>query len=91
MKNPVDEIMRAAQEFADERVMAVRGAASEESVYSAFVALRGVAESVHATVNDLHAHIAELERDKVRAIAENQKLARQLREVRPLISYGGSY
>ena len=37
LKNLVDGIMIAAQEFADARVMAVRGVASEESVYSAFV------------------------------------------------------
>ena len=107
MKNLVDGIMIAAQEFADARVMAVRGVASEESVYSAFVALRGVAESAQAEIDRItecgRAHIRrsaefEAQRDdarqraeNIRAIAENQRLASQIRKLRPLISYGGTY
>ena len=144
MKNLVDDIMIAAQEFADARVMAVRGVASEESVYSAFVALRGAvesaqvemdritecgrahihrsaefeaqrddarqrAENIRATmaaeleyeirrtrsletaVFDLTARVNELERENAHATAENQRLAGQLRKLRPLINYGGTY
>ena len=144
MENLVDGIMIAAQEFADARVMAARGVASEEGVYSAFVALRGVAESVQVeidritecgrahirraaefeaqrddarqraesiratlsvdleyeirrtrsletTVADLIDRINELKRENAHAIAENQRLAGQLRKLRPLIAYGGTY
>ena len=136
--------MIAAQEFADARVMAVRGVASEESVYSAFVALRGVAESAQAEIDritecgrahirrsaefeaqrddarqraeniratlsagleyeirrarsletavaDLTDQINEVKRENARAIAENRRLASQIRKLRPLRNYGGTY
>lgn len=144
MKNLVDEIMIAAQEFADARVMAVRGRATSDEVLASFDALREAVESVQVEIDRItecgRAHIRrsaefEAQRDDARQRAENirttmaaeleyeirrtrsldaavfdlmalvnalecerdsfrdenERLARQLREVRPLVSYGGTY